>query len=452
MSESRSLKGRARIRGGRLALIAVLAVTGSAFAADSCPFTCGDLNGDNTIDLADFDEFANCLGQSPGSSQECFCSDMDGSEAIDLRDFALFAVVFQRASDEAPPGCTGALGSTADLTAYRPQHGSGYAPFVRTAVDEADEESPTHGPGIRINEPGDVDPAGEDDLIEVELSIDPAGAQLALRRSDAAIHVWTTREKLAGTQIAFVNDKTDALPFGPSATELTLWVEWASAAHGTAELHVEPPAVSVSKDSLVFHTFHSIVVALGGEGQVPSDPAEPNSGTFVVATSLYPRGYDVHMFDEDDVGADGSGVVYDEVVNAVQNRGVGEVAIFGYSHGGGSTYDLAERLDINRPAIGVFDIRFTSYVDSVSNNSDIDVAQELRRPPSSAYHLNHYQHGSLFEDFGLDGGPVPDSNPPPTGLDVETTPWGATATHFEVDDYVQVLDLIDASLTPQVAR
>ena len=33
--------------------------------------------------------------------------------------------------------------------------------------------------------------------------------------------------------------------------------------------------------------------------------------------------------------------------------------------------------------------------------------------------------------IGLDGGPVPDSNPPPTGLDVETTPWGAGATHFE---------------------
>jgi hypothetical protein len=62
-----------------------------------------------------------------------------------------------------------------------------------------------------------------------------------LRRSDAAMAVWTTREKLARTQITFVNDKSDALPLGPSETELTVWVEWASAAPGTAELHVEPP-------------------------------------------------------------------------------------------------------------------------------------------------------------------------------------------------------------------
>ena len=45
------------------------------------------------------------------------------------------------------------------------------------------------------------------------------------------------------------------------------------------------------------------------------------------------------------------------------------------------------------------------------NNSDFDTGQELRRPPSTAYHLNHYQHGQLFPDLFLDGGPVPDSCP-----------------------------------------
>ena len=114
-----------------------------------------------------------------------------------------------------------------EMTAFRPQHGGGYAPFARTAVPGADEDSATLGPGIRINEPGDTDPAGEDDLIEIELVIDPPGAQLALRRSDPALRVWTTRDKSPGTEIAFVDDKTLALPFGPSETELTVWVEWA---------------------------------------------------------------------------------------------------------------------------------------------------------------------------------------------------------------------------------
>ena len=423
-----------------------------ALAVESCSFTCGDVNGDDAVDLADFSEFADCMGQAPDASQECFCSDMDGSGTVDLRDFGIFAVLFQQTSDEVPPGCTGALGSTAEMTAYRPQHGTGYAPFAPTAIPDAEEESATLGPGIRANKPGDTDPNGEDDLIEVELSIDPPGTQLALRRSSDAIRVWLTRDKTTGTEISFTDNKSDALPLSPTETELTVWVEWASASHGIADLHIEPLTVTVPKDTLVFHTFHGIVVALGGEDQVPSDPADPNFGTFVAAKSLYTKGFDVHMFDEDTVAADGSGAVYTEIVNAIQNRDVQEVAIFGYSHGAGSTYDLADLLDINRPTIGVFDIVFTSYVDAVSNNSDVDMAQELRRPPSSAYHLNQYQHGVFFEDLGLDGGPVSDSNPPPTGLDVETTPWGDGATHFEVDDFAEVRDLIEASLLPRVTR
>ena len=193
---------------------------------------------------------------------------------------------------------------------------------------------------------------------------------------------------------------------------MTLWTDWADPAPATAALSVEPLNDIATLDTLRFHAFEGIVAALGGEGQTPADPPDPNTGTFVVAVSLYNQGYDVHMFDEDNVAADGSGPVYDEVVNAIQNRSVNDVAIYGYSHGGGSTYDLADRLDLNRADIGVFEITWSSYVDSVSNNSDLDVAQELRRPPSTAYHANHYQHGAFLPDFFLDGGPVPDSNPP----------------------------------------
>jgi hypothetical protein len=187
-------------------------------------------------------------------------------------------------------------------------------------------------------------------------------------------------------------------------------------------------------------------MALGGEDQVPSVPVDPNHGTFVVGIALYGRGYDVHMHDEDDVAADGSGAAFDEVVDAVSHRMVDQVAIFGYSHGGGSTYDLADRLDNDRPGIGVFEIRATSYVDGVENDSDFDVQQELRRPPSSGYHANQYQVGSLA-DFFLDGGPVPNSDPPASGLNVETTPWGAGATHFVVDDYPQVRSFIETNFT-----
>jgi hypothetical protein len=438
---------------GRLLItLAGVAVALPVNADDPCVFMCADINGDTIVDFADFEPFAACMGQPPGSSPACACADMNGDGAIDMRDFAVFSRLFGATSDETPPGCTGAFSATANLTAYRPQHGPGYAPFARTTVSEADEADPARGPGIRVNATGDVDPAGEDDLIEVQLAVDPPGARLALRRSDAALRVWTTRDRQPGTEIAFFDDKTGVLPIGGGQSQLELWVEWASTAHGQADLHIEPPLLNAPKDTLVFHSFRAIVIALGGENQIPSDPPDANSGTFIAARALYRGGYDVHMYDEDGVGADGAGIVFNEAATAIRDRGAESVAIFGYSHGGGSTFDLADRLDLNRPALGVFEIQFTSYVDSVSNNSDFDTGQELRRPPGTAYHLNHYQHGSFFEDLGLDGGPVPDTNPPPTGLDVETTPWGVSSTHFEVDDFVQVLNLLDESLRAAIVQ
>jgi hypothetical protein len=133
-------------------------------------------------------------------------------------------------------------------------------------------------------------------------------------------------------------------------------------------------------DRLHFYPFTSVVIVLGGEGQVPTDPADPNHGTFQVACALYRDGYDVHMYDEDVVDNTGAGEAFDEVLSAVNEREVTDIAIFGYSHGGGSTYDLAGRL-LNQADIGV---DFTSYVDAVQNDSDTDVDQETRRPPGSA--------------------------------------------------------------------
>ncbi len=405
-----------------------------------CSACGGDFDGGGFVDGLDIQPFADCLLAPPplGACCEppasCFLATETDCQGAWLGPESLCN----------PDPCV-----AGQMTAYRPQHGSGYFPFSKTAVPDANEESTTLGPGIRINHPGDGDPVGEDDLIEVAISIDTVGAQLALRRSSGNLKAWTTRAKNGGTEIPFVSDKTGPLPFGPGETELTVWVEWAVAAHGTADLHLEPLAISESLDMLRFHSFQSIVMALGGETQTPSIPIDSTHGTFIIAVSLYGQGYDVHMHDEDDVSADGSGVVYNEVVTAVQNRIVDEVGIFGYSHGGGSTYDLSDRLDMNRAGIGVFDIVFTSYVDGVSNDSDFDMFQETRRPPSTDYHANHYQVGSLIDIF-LDGGPVPNSDPPPTGLNVETTPWGALSTHYDVDDFVQVRDFIEANLLPRV--
>jgi hypothetical protein len=137
------------------------------------------------------------------------------------------------------------------------------------------------------------------------------------------------------------------------------------------------------------------------------------------------------MYDEDVVNSSGAGAAYDEVVRAVQKRGIAVVAIYGYSHGGGSTHDLASRLDTNRGSIGTFSIDYTAYVDGIRNSSDIDISSETRLPPSTAYHVNYYQRNDLF----LRGNSVAGAN---VDVNVSNTPWGSGLVHTSVDDHVNV--------------
>lgn len=405
--------------------------------ASGCSACAGDLDDNGLFDGLDVQPFIDCLQGPPPPMGAC-CTATDTC-IVTLQSGCAGVWLGPDSTCEPNPCAFG------NLTGYRPQHGAGYFPFAKTPVAEADEESTSTGPGIRINAPGDSDPAGEDDLIELLIENDQPGIPLSLRRTHNALRAWTTRTKVAGTEIPFTDDRTDGLVLGGGGTSLTLWVEWAAAAQGEGEIHLEPLAGAYALETLHFHTFRSIVMALGGEGQVPSVPVDPNHGTFVVALALYGRGFDVHIYDEDHVTADGSGAVYNEVVTAVADRLVDEVSIYGYSHGGGSTHDLSERLDNDRPGIGVFEIVATSYVDAVENDSDFDVSQELRRPPSTGYHANHYQVGS-FADFFLDGGPVPDSDPPPTGRNMEPPPGEPAVTHYIVDDLVDVRDFIELNL------
>jgi dipeptidyl aminopeptidase/acylaminoacyl peptidase len=103
------------------------------------------------------------------------------------------------------------------------------------------------------------------------------------------------------------------------------------------------------------------------------------------------------MYNEDDVGYNGIGDVYDEVVSAINDRGVTDVAIMGYSHGGGSTYVLAWRLQQNTiPGSGIsditkpFSIPFTGYIDAIDDGGPAFTA-ETRRPPMSLFHCAQYQ-------------------------------------------------------------
>lgn len=355
--------------------------------------------------------------------------------------------------------CDAPLAPVIELTVYRPQSEFYGVPIQRTAVPEDEELTP--GAGVRVN--GDDDDANgfpdaddtsvpvENDLIEVTLvaspEVPPAGVEYRLERSNGDILAWS-----AATKETELFGASDSVPLTFDRAPLTVWVEMPQA--GEADLQLVAWSTSeqtaVSSDAVRFYPFTSVIIALGGESQVPADPpSEPsNHGIFQVALELYSRGYDVHMYDEDVVAASGAGAAYNEVVSAVADRGVLGVAIYGYSHGGGSTPDLARRLDDNRGSIGLFMIEFTGYVDGIGNNSDFDISAETELPPSTQYHANYYENPGCGL-FTLCGGPIVGAD---FDLNVTGTPWGASLTHFTVDDATEVTTGIRDQLMLRLPR
>lgn len=417
---------------------------------------------DSTLDTPDYDYTAHV---TPEPDPCALVDDPDGLLGV-------------HSSEECPSGCNPAAGKvatlilpTGDLTVYRPNTPRFQEIAVPDAIEETSEDPAVHpGAGVRFN--GDDDNfnevpdhtespvANENDLVRVdvlgELAELPDTYEWVLKRSNEAITVWDNPTK-SGNQAPWIDNV--AVIVSPNGE--AWYIEWVDPNTNTATLELGVREVGGAEvcvvDTIALYRFRSIVIALGGEGHVPADPVNDpgNHGTFQLAIDLYKQGYNVFMFDEDGVVNDGSGPVYDIAVVAVLNHAVTEIAIFGYSHGGGSTYLLADRLTtVFAPTLppGAFSIPFTSYVDAVEENG---LGAETRFPTGSAYLLNYYQQGEF--PLWLNGGPVTAVPPgvvapPPTGLDVETTPWGAGATHGNIDDLPQVVNAIENNLTSRVSH
>jgi hypothetical protein len=355
-------------------------------------------------------------------------------------------------NEPAPPVSPPVVG----LTAYRPQSEAYGAPLQRRVVLEADEEIP--GAGIRINgddDNGDLIPdrdnasvTGENDLIEVALSASsdpaPAGYEYVLRRSNSSIKVWTSATK--GTAVLDANDESI---LDPAMALGSLWVE--NPVGGSALLTFEAREISggavISSDVIQFFVFTSLVIGLHGEFQFPTDPVfGPNEGVSILAVRLHEQGYDSHMYVENLVEADGSGDVYDEIVSAVQNRGVTSIGLYGFSHGGGSIFDLSERLNANKASIGAFDIAFTGYIDGIENDSDLDLDPEVRLPIGSGYHVNYYQSFGIIPPWGST---VPGAD---VNVNVSATFWGFLLVHISITTSGMVQDGIYDPLVLLVPR
>jgi len=347
----------------------------------------------------------------------------------------------------------------ATITVYRPLHGANgsYAPFAKTAVARADRKDEVRGPGIRINSddddgdgfadyliPGPTN--NERDLIEVLLQRDSVTDAFKLRRNTAAIKVWTTSNKVG--EITFPNannSETNNLPFPAGVKSLTLWVEWANPNHGTADLTIFHAATLKHWDTVTFHTFHSILIFLGGRGQVPTDPPNPSHGAFIVSVEMYKRGYDAWMYNQNSVRVlpfpIGTGAPYNEVdvaTRAVLGRSVQNVGVYGYSWGGGATFDMVNALR-TRLAINV---AFSGYCDAIERATGFS---ETRLPPGTAFHFNYYE----TRDWPLHGAATAGLAVPPN-VQVDATGWFPRVKHHNIDDDRRTVDAAISNLLAKV--
>ena len=329
-----------------------------------------------------------------------------------------------------------------DMVAYRPQSEAYDAPLQRRAVLDADETGV--GAGVRINgddDDGDgvadrenAEVSGENDLIEVELRFAEApaaaGTEYVLRRSSSHLRVWSSSSK----GVAILDGADEAILDAVSSVQ-SVWVESPEGGEAdlTFELRDSQTLELLASDEVHFFSFTSLTIGLHGEFQFPTDPVYgPNEGISYLAVDLHEEGYDSHMYDEDDVEADGSGPVYDEIVDAVQSRGVTSVALYGFSHGAGSIYDLSERLQLNQASIGDFDIVFTAYIDGIENDSDVDLDSEIRLPLGTQYHVNYYQQWGFIPPWGdsVAGADV--------DVNVTSTSWGSFLWHITITNSAEV--------------
>lgn len=286
--------------------------------------------------------------------------------------------------------------------------------------------------------------ANENDLIEVLIDGYPGGHDGFVFETDSNLKIWTSSNK--GQQIVFPGGgiQSELLELDANGN-LTVFVEWVSAHHGTSDLRLVDEASGFVMDTLTFHTFRSVVIALGGLDPVPSVPTDPNHGLFLIADQIYQEGYDVHKYDEDNVSSGfipgpmypaGSGVPFDEVAGAVNNRFVSDVSIIGYSQGGGSTYNLSAYLSERRVAgeVNPFDLVFTTYLDAVADDGPF---AEGRLPLNTQWHLNLYQQ---IDDV-LDGTPTPGGN---ENIDVEVSPLFPfdEISHTDIDHQPSVMEWV----------
>jgi len=283
--------------------------------------------------------------------------------------------------------------------------------------------------GIRRNLDNDIGNI-ENDFIKFNLN-HYSVYQCYVERSSSNLKLWYSETGAEGTEYNFNSDNEVQIGNGD------FWVEYHPENTSDSDQILTLTFSLRSGDDIVyekvvnFSPFNGITIAFVGEFQHAGNrDFSPGLNDWVYLQLL--AGYDVHVWDDgcdiqvykDDeaiynqYGAynnyavdcyfHGEGRAFDELCLAINERGQTNIAIIGYSHGGGSAYNLANRLFYDGQVdptsqIGYsnriekdFNILFTSYIDAVQHNMHHSTAPETRRPLGTQYHLNQYQTNSFL--------------------------------------------------------
>jgi len=327
------------------------------------------------------------------------------------------------------------------MKVYKYQYLQNQPPFSQEAV-VPDDKKTDPGVGIRYN-----GSTNKDNLIKVVLEVNPekppVGVKFYLRRSNSNIDVWGTSNWTE--LILFLTDQAEISFNGPTKE---IFIENTKIGSSTLEVIAMDDNQIISSDMVTFHTYKSLVISFAGEFvfQQPN----PGQGIWNLADDLFlNEGYDVYKYIENDChDLTTPSASYDMIVAAINKRNIENIAILGYSHGGGSTYLLAKRLMDNNINVNV---SFTAYIDAVEQPF-ADWWAESRIPCRSKVHMNWFhrnQNPSLpflcinpFCGNLWDGNTCGYSNPLVIEKDVMQTVWGKDLDHGTIHTNPNVLNSI----------
>jgi len=359
----------------------------------------------------------------------------------------------------------GGGGGGGNLTAYRPIQSivggaPSYAPFSATpvAVAEGDEADFELGPGIRLNTDFDNGSStadrwmagttvpNENDLIRIDIT-GVLGAHDLVLVVDENLQLFPAHSMGTPIFVDATSNQTDPLTFANN--NRTFYVGWAAAGHDAPAFIqlIDPTDPGNILDTLVFHTFTSIVIGYSGETAFGGDwLAHPTRN---IADDFYNRGYDVHYYDVHTQNITWNhsttpGQSASEVRNAIANRGVSHVGLFGWSHGGGAVYEMTRFLSQAQSSLPSFTVDATAYIDAVSWSREhpfpqsIQFEAERRSPLLTLAHANWYQYGG--NPFYLNGTSIAGALPNDNLTNLMTDP--DVRDHLEVAQFVFTRELL----------